>query len=70
MEYYVFLNDGETYSGVEGATIVGVDETSKAVQHAFDIEDWDRLFRLAKVVVPVTAPPDAPPRRGAPRVGA
>lgn len=67
LDFYVFLDDGETWSSLDGATIVGLAKANEAAETALYDGDWDELFRLADLVVPV-APPAEPtkPRRRRP----
>jgi hypothetical protein len=53
---YVFLNDRETFSSLEGCVIVVIDDDNLAARDALDGEDFDELFDLADVILPIVEP--------------
>lgn len=69
-QHFVVLDDGETYSGLDGAMIVGIDDDNAPAWQALDDGDMTALFELADLAVPVPEPPSVPApsrRRATPR---
>lgn len=56
LSYYVILNDGETYSGLEGCTIVGIAARNRAALSALDEEEMEVVFERADFVAAIEAP--------------
>lgn len=56
LDYFVFLDDRESWSGLEGCSIVALRPSNKRAWGALDAEDFDTLFEMADAVFPVTAP--------------
>ena len=53
MDYYVVLNDGDTFSSLSGCTIVGVYELNEAAQEAAEQGFGKDLVRLADEVIDI-----------------
>ena len=60
LSYYVFLNDGDTYSSLDGCLLVGFSETNRRARQALDQEDFETLFDHADVVESITVMGKAP----------
>ena len=56
INYFVVLNDGATYSSLEGCRIVGIDSRNKPANQALDDEDIDTAFDCADVVAAIEVP--------------
>lgn len=56
INYYVVLNDGETFSSLEGCTIVGISSNNKAANRALDEEDMEAAFEHADFISPIEVP--------------
>jgi hypothetical protein len=56
MRLFLFLNDEETYSELEGCLVVGISSGNRRAMRALDDEDFDRLFEIADLVQPVSSP--------------
>ena len=56
ISYFVVLNDGETYSSLEGCKIVGIDSKNKAANQAFDDEDLETAFDCADFSAAIEVP--------------
>jgi len=53
---YVFLDDSETYSSLEGCRIVVIRDDNVAARDALDGEDFEELFELADLILPIVEP--------------
>lgn len=61
LRYLVFLNDGETYTEIEGCVLVGLRADNHQANDALEDEDFEVLFEAADIVTPIE-PPTAIPR--------
>lgn len=62
MQYYVILDDDETWTGLEGCRIVAIDDANEAAREALDDGDIDEALELANrwwwIEVPEEGNPD------------
>jgi hypothetical protein len=56
INYYVILNDRETYSALEGCTIVGISPKNRAANEALEEEDMETVLDRADSVSEIHAP--------------
>jgi hypothetical protein len=56
MNYYVFLDDGETYSGLEGCVIIGIADGNEAAIEALNNDEFSEVRDLADSVTAVPKP--------------
>ncbi|MGK2849382.1 MAG: hypothetical protein ACSLFN_00485 [Candidatus Limnocylindrales bacterium] len=56
LHYLVFLDDGETYSSLDGCLIIGIRSGNRDATDALDAEDFEEVFDLADVVLPIEEP--------------
>ena len=56
IHYLVFLDDWETYSGLDGCVVVGIRPTNHKANDAIDSEDFEAVMDLADVVLPIQPP--------------
>lgn len=56
LTYYVFLDDGATYSGLGGCTIVGIRSSNRRAWRALDADDFEAFFDRADLVEPIPVP--------------
>lgn len=56
LEYFVVLDDGETYSSLEGCVVVGIASANRRARRALEEEDFEALFERADLVEPVAVP--------------
>jgi hypothetical protein len=56
INYFVVLNDGETYSSLEGCRIVGIDSKNKSANQALDDEDIEAAFDCADFSAAIEVP--------------
>lgn len=56
LEYFVILDDGQTYSGLDGCVVIGIDGANRRARRALEDEDFDALFESADLVEPIAVP--------------
>ena len=59
MNYYVILNDRETYSALEGCKIVGISSKNRAANEALEEEDMETVLDCADSVSEIHVPAHA-----------
>jgi hypothetical protein len=56
INYYVILDDGETYSALEGCSIVGISSKNRAANEALEEEDMETVLDCPDSVSEIHVP--------------